>query len=163
DDTIAFLRQGFAELNGIAVFIAPGSSDWTDAAGPYERPHYWSSNVRVFTRPHLELFELYQLKLWGAAHIAPEQTTGFLEQFRTLEPGINIALFHGCELSVSTPPLTAPSTADQVATSGLRHALVGHLAEPLWGDWYAYAGPGRAGALLVQIDLATESVRHELR
>jgi DNA repair protein SbcD/Mre11 len=172
EDTIDFLREGFAGLDGIPVFIAPGSTDWTDSAGPYERPHYWSPNVRVFTRPQLELFEFYQLKLWGAAHVAPEQTTGFLEQFRTFEPGINVALFHGCELSVSTPPLTAPFSADQVAASGLRHALVGHLAEPHWSDWYAYAGrpaltdraqAARGGAMLVQIDLATESVRHELR
>ncbi|SNW16981.1 Uncharacterised protein [Mycolicibacterium thermoresistibile] len=106
----------------------------------------WSDNVHVFSTPELEPVPLADgITLWGAAHCAPANTPGFLENFRVDREGIHIGLFHGSaqgdlpfQQDGKVPH--APFTADQIPGSGLHHALVGHFHKPVDAEHHTYPG-----------------------
>jgi DNA repair exonuclease SbcCD nuclease subunit len=56
-DTAEFLRDSFARLSSIRVFLAPGNHDWFGPASLYEQVD-WSDNVHVFREPRLRPPEL---------------------------------------------------------------------------------------------------------
>jgi exonuclease SbcD len=157
-DTAAVLRTGFDEINPIPVFIAPGTTDWLIPGSIY-RGSAWSRNVHVFREPHLSHHTLATgFTLWGAAHVQPVHPLGFLGTGETRPGGVNVALFHGCERAAFaeqsttgsiTGPITAPFHGHQVRSSGLNHALVGHLPAPSATPDYTY--PGTRGAVLVTV------------
>lgn len=167
-DTAEFLRSRFAELAPLRVFIAPGNHDWLGPASLY-RQVTWSSNVRIFDQSQLTPVELADgVTLWGAAHHAPANTPGFLDEFRVDRGGINLALFHGSEqgdLSFQDDGKIphAPFWEAQIAEAGLDHALLGHFHKPKDADLYTYPGnpdpltfgeEGDRGAVL--LDLAAD-------
>ena len=144
-DTGAFLEQAFADLDPLPVFLAPGNHDWYAPDSLYRQVR-WSPNVHIFTEDHLTPVALVDgLTLWGAAHLAPARTLGFLEGFRVDRGGRHLALFHGSERG-SFPADEhglqphAPFDPAQIEAAGLDHALVGHYHRPRDAERYTYPG-----------------------
>jgi DNA repair exonuclease SbcCD nuclease subunit len=143
-DTADFLRAAFADV-GMRVYISPGNHDWYGAQSLYRQVE-WTPNVHVFTEARLLPVELADgVTLWGAAHLAPAGTRGFLGDFAVGRGGVNLALFHGSETSdlgweESGKSAHAPFTAEQIPQAGLAHAFVGHFHTPKDGAWHTYAG-----------------------
>ena len=144
-DTAAFLQSTFERLHPIRVFIAPGNHDWYGPQSLY-RQVTWSENVRVFDSSRFQPFEVIDgLTLWGAAHRAPANTPGFLEEFEVDRGGVNIALFHGSERGWFSQEggrktLHAPFDSDQIESSGLDHAFLGHYHRPRDDLRFTYPG-----------------------
>lgn len=144
-DTGAFLRSAFERIQPIRVFLAPGNHDWY---GPQSLYHTvdWSPNVHVFREDHLEPVELEDgLTLWGAAHRAPANTSGFLESFSVGRAGVHLALFHGSERGWFTDEEAgktphAPFEGVQIEHAGLSHALLGHYHHPRDDALFTYPG-----------------------
>jgi len=165
-DTAAFLRDAFAALHPMPVFLAPGNHDWLGPTSLY-RQVSWTDNVRLFEQPRLTPLTLADgLTLWGAAHHSPANTPGFLDDFRVDRGGVHLGLFHGSEqgdLVRQDPGKVphAPFRASQLAPAGLHHALVGHFHTPRDADTHTYPGnpepltfgeTGDRGAVLVTVD-----------
>jgi DNA repair protein SbcD/Mre11 len=143
-DTGTFLEQTFTDFEPLPVYLAPGNHDWYAPDSLYQQVR-WSPNVHVFTQDRLTPVPLADgLTLWGAAHLAPARTLGFLDQFRVDRTGVHLALFHGSERGTlpdggSLQP-HAPFDASQIEQSGLHHALVGHYHRPRDAERYTYPG-----------------------
>jgi len=176
-DTAAFLRDAFARLHPVPVFLAPGNHDWLGPTSLY-RLVDWTDNVHVFGEPRLEPVPLADgFTLWGAAHAAPANTPGFLDGFRVDRDGVHIGLFHGSEqgeLSFEDDDKRphAPFRASQIEPAGLHHALVGHFHTPRDASFHTYAGnpepltfgeTGERGAVLVTVDGAGRVTRERHR
>ena len=144
-DTGAFLKSAFERLHPVPVFIAPGNHDWYGPQSLYRRVD-WSPNVHVFDTSRLRPVDLEDgLTLWGAAHLAPANTPGFLEDFNVDREGVHLALFHGSERSWfpeqgGGKALHAPFDTDQIESSGLHHAFLGHYHRPRDHQWFTYPG-----------------------
>lgn len=144
-DTAAFLKSTFEGLHPTPVFISPGNHDWFGPRSLY-RGVEWSPNVRIFDDNHLQPVELDDgLTLWGAAHLAPASTRGFLDGFKVDRGGINLALFHGSERGWFSEQGEgkaphAPFEATQVESSGIHHAFLGHYHRPRDYDRLTYPG-----------------------
>ena len=165
-DTASFLRSTFESLQPIRVFIAPGNHDWYGPQSLY-RQVSWSENVHVFDTDRLQPMELQDgLILWGAAHRAPANTSGFLEEFKVDRDGVHIALFHGSERGWFShqgdrKTLHAPFDAHQIEASGLRHAFLGHYHRPRDDEMFTYPGnpdpltfgeDGKRGAVIATVE-----------
>ena len=144
-DTAAFLQQTFAYIDPIPVYIAPGNHDWYGPQSVYATRE-WSSNVHIFSEPHLQPVDLASgFTLWGAAHCVPANTDNFLDGFCVNGPGAHIALFHGAELSWLTEQGTgkvahAPFDAAEIESAGLHHAFLGHYHRPKNAQRHTYPG-----------------------
>lgn len=164
-DTAEFLRATFAKLSPLRIFIAPGNHDWFGPTSLYQQVA-WSSNVHVFQQGKLTPVELSEeFTLWGAAHRAPANTSGFLDEFHVDRDGVNVALFHGSEqgqlpFQGEGKIPHAPFRSAQIAQAGLTHALVGHFHAPRLAEHYTYPGnpdplefgeSGERGAVLLDV------------
>ncbi len=173
-DTAAFLKSTFESLQPIRVFIAPGNHDWYGPQSLY-RQVSWSDNVHVFDTGLFQPVELRDgLTLWGAAHCAPANTPGFLEEFKVDRGEINIALFHGSERGWFSEQggrktLHAPFDSSQIEASGLHHAFLGHYHRPRADRLFTYPGnpdpltfgeDGRRGAVVATIEDDGNAERH---
>lgn len=173
-DTEAFLRESFARVDPIPVFVAPGNHDWLGPTSPYSRVT-WTPNVHVFQQAELVPVELAEgITLWGAAHRAPANTDGFLSSFQVDRPGVNLALFHGSErgwfyMQGEGKQPHAPFDAWEIERAGLIHAFVGHYHAPKDGDQHTYPGNpepltfgegDRAGLVIAEVD-DRGTVKHE--
>lgn len=165
-DTGQVLRSEFARLGDVPAFLAPGNHDWLGPSSLYAQTD-WTPNVHLFREAHLEPVSLEAgFTLWGAAHCAPANTDGFLDDFHVDRQGVNVALFHGSlragmvfERQGKQPH--APFDEEQIARSGFAHALVGHFHTPRATEWLTYPGnpealafgegPGR-GAVILEFD-----------
>ena len=165
-DTGEFLRQTFASLDPIPVYLAPGNHDWYGPDSLYSRVE-WSSNVHVFSESALRSVKLETgVTLWGAAHCAPANTDNFLDGFRAEGPGMHLALFHGAENSWFSEQGAgkqphAPFDAAQIAEAGIDHAFLGHYHRPKDAERHTYPGnpdplafgeDGERGAVVATID-----------
>lgn len=144
-DTAAFLKSEFERVNPIPVYIAPGNHDWYGPQSLY-RSVEWTDNVYIFEENRLEPVEIDGgLTLWGAAHLGPANTPGFLNAFSVERSGVNLALFHGSERGWFTEQgegkfLHAPFDAEQIAQSDLNHAFLGHYHRPKDDPRFTYPG-----------------------
>jgi exonuclease SbcD len=165
-DTGHFLRECFAAVGPIPVFVAPGNHDWLGPASIY-RQTQWTPNVHLFEEDRLTPVPLADgFTLWGAAHHSPANARGFLDGFRVDRAGVNLALFHGSEqggFAVEDPDKVphAPFRAEQIHQSGLHHALLGHFHKPRDAADHTYPGnpeplsfgeTGDRGAVLITVD-----------
>lgn len=173
--TGTFLAETFADL-GRPVFVAPGNHDWFGPSSLYARVR-WPRGVHVFTEPRLHPVELTPgLTLWGAAHLAPAGTAGFLDSVRVDRGGVNLALFHGTlegRGAVRGALPHAPFHAEQVERAGLDHAMLGHFHTPDDAPRHTYPGnpepltfgeSGDRGAVLVEVapDGTLRRTRHQV-
>jgi DNA repair protein SbcD/Mre11 len=144
-DTAQFLRDEFATLDNIPVYLAPGNHDWWGPASLYRQVE-WTPNVHVFSEDRLTPVTLTDgIQLWGAAHRAPANTDGFLEHFVADRAGVNLALFHGSETAAlhfqeSGKAPHAPFSAEQVEAANINHAFVGHFHTPRDATRHTYPG-----------------------
>ena len=172
-DTAEFLRQTFAGLDPIPIYIAPGNHDWYGPDSLYARCE-WSENVHIFREPALRPVNLAAgVTLWGAAHCAPANTGNFLEGFRAEGPGTRLALFHGAERSWFSEQGEgkqphAPFDAEQIAMAGFDHAFLGHYHRPRDAERHTYPGnpdplafgeDGQRGAVVATIGPGGEVAR----
>ena len=144
-DTAEFLKDVFAGLAPIPVYIAPGNHDWYGPQSLYAQVD-WSENVHIFREAALRGIELNNgLWLWGAAHLGPANTGNFLNGFRVEESGIHIALFHGAERTwfaeqgAGKQPHAA-FDAHEIEAAGLAHAFLGHYHRPKDAEYHTYPG-----------------------
>ena len=168
-DTAEFLKDTFAGLAPLPVYIAPGNHDWYGPQSLYAQVD-WSENVHIFREAALCEVELEDgLWLWGAAHLAPANTgnflagvrnllprrvsrgvdppitDSFLDDFRVERSGIHIALFHGAERSwfaeqgAEKQPHAA-FDADEIEAAGFAHAFLGHYHRPKDAGFHTYPG-----------------------
>ena len=176
-DTANFLRDAFEEV-AVPVFIAPGNHDWYGPTSIYHQVD-WTANVHVFTEDRLAPAPLADgITLWGAAHRAPANTDGFVENFAVDRTGVNLALFHGSEVAglggqeAGTLP-HAPFSAGQLEAAGIDHAFLGHFHSPRDAERHTYPGnpdpltfgeTGSRGAVLctVRADGGVDRVRHDV-
>ena len=172
-DTAEFLRQTFASLDPVSVYLAPGNHDWYGPDSLYSRVE-WSSNVHVFSESALRPVELETgVTLWGAAHCAPANTGNFLDGFRAEGPGVHVALFHGAENSWFSEQGDgkqphAPFDAAQIAEAEIDHAFLGHYHRAKDAERHTYPGnpdplafgeDGERGAVVATIDAAGRITR----
>jgi DNA repair exonuclease SbcCD nuclease subunit len=167
-DTGHFLRDTFAAINPMPVFIAPGNHDWLSPASLYQQVE-WSPNVHVFEDQTLTPFTLTEgFTLWGGAHHSPANTRNFLDGFPVLRNGdVNVALFHGSEQGAFGSEADdgkkphAPFRAEQIRAAGLSHAMLGHFHRPRDEPDHTYPGnpeplafgeTGLRGAVLITMD-----------
>ena len=106
--TPEFLRDVFDKLQPIAIYIAPGDSDWYSDSSLYRRVK-WSPNVHVFSATQPEPVQLSEdVTLWGAAHHARQEGAPSLEDFDGgTANGVHLAVFH---LDDSDVAITASGT-----------------------------------------------------
>ena len=144
-DTAEFLRNTFAELAPVPVYLAPGNHDWYGPDSPYALVE-WSHNVFVFRESRLMPVELSAgMTLWGAAHCAPANTGNLLDDFRTEGAGVHLALFHGSERSwlmeqSGGKQPHAPFDTEEIDQAGIHHAFLGHYHRPKDGERHTYPG-----------------------
>jgi DNA repair protein SbcD/Mre11 len=144
-DTGAFLRDAFALLHPLPIYIAPGNHDWYGPRSLYGQGT-WSPNVHVFASSRLEPVPLRDgLTLWGAAHRAPAGTAGFLRDFEVDRGGVHLALFHGSErleleLFGEGRDAHAPFEAGELVRAGIHHAFCGHYHRPRDAERHTYPG-----------------------
>ncbi len=162
EPTGRLLAEAFAGL-GRPVLLAPGNHDWFGPSSLYARTR-WPSTVHVFSELRLRPHVLVEgLTVWGAAHLAPAGTPGFLDGFRVDRGGVNLGLFHATlegPVPSASPLPHAPFRVPQIAASGLHHALLGHIHTPADGELHTYPGNpepltfgerGERGAVLVEV------------
>ena len=144
-DTAAFLRQTFASLDPIRVYIAPGNHDYYGPQSLYATQE-WSCNVHIFKEPRFVSVPLADgVTLWGAAHCVPANTDNFLEGFVADGTGAHIALFHGSERSWFSEQgggkkPHAPFNAEDIERSGFLHAFLGHYHRSKDAQRHTYPG-----------------------
>lgn len=144
-DTAAFLKETFAQLVTIRVFLAPGNHDWYGPNSIYAL-NDWSENVHVFREDRLQPCALADgLTLWGGAHLASQGTGNFLENFNTDGGGLHLALFHGSENAwfleqEEGKAQHAPFDAAEIPRAGLCHAFLGHYHRPQDAERHTYPG-----------------------
>lgn len=159
------LQAAFASIDHIPVYLAPGNHDWFGGHSVYAQTA-WSPNVEVFTTDSLEPRVLASgFNLWGAAHLKPAGTRGFLDIFQGVaNREVNVALFHGSlrswvDAEEKGKEPHAAFDLEQVEQAGFVHALLGHFHTPRHTEWHTYPGnpeplgfgeTGNRGAVLLE-------------
>ncbi len=148
-DTIAFLRDEFARVSPVPIFIAPGNHDPYTPDSPYAN-EAWPVNVFIFTQPEWTAHKLKQTRLTihGFAFDGPDISQNPFGTLAIEDDGrIHVALGHGSEKSHQPPEKQsyAPFDAQEAAVPGLAYLALGHLhsVTPLKGDYATtiyYAG-----------------------
>jgi DNA repair exonuclease SbcCD nuclease subunit len=143
-DTVEFVRQAFAEVDPLPIYLAPGNHDWLGPDSLY-RQAKWTPNVHIFDQGHLQPVTVAEgLTLWGGAHMVPANSDNFLDHFHVDRGGVNLALFHGSEqgsfLQTTSKAPHAPFRRQQISACGLDHAFLGHFHKPVDEPAYTYPG-----------------------
>jgi DNA repair exonuclease SbcCD nuclease subunit len=140
-DTAAFVVDAFERLAPIPVYVAPGNHDWLGPESLYRQVR-WPAHVHVFDADRLAPVPLAPgITLWGAAHLGPAGTRGFLRGASVDGPGIHLALFHGAEYTGGgEADPHAPFTAGELPEAGIHHAFCGHYHAPRDAPHHTYPG-----------------------
>ena len=129
-DTIHFLSESFAQLAPIPIVIAPGNHDYFSPISAYAR-HEWPENVTIFKAPQLQSISLSEtVRIWGAAHTAPNVTENPLEGFELAdETGINLLLLHATVIDHVGEHRAQymPIRLQDLQSAGFDFALLGHF------------------------------------
>lgn len=144
-DTASFLRESFAAIDPLRVFVAPGNHDYYATSQCWATTN-WSDNVHIFREPRMTSVALGEgVTLWGAGHAKPAGTSNLLANFRVAGEGVHLALFHGAERGWfdeqgEGKALHAPFDAAEIETAGLHYAFLGHYHKPRDRSRHSYPG-----------------------
>lgn len=129
-DTAHFLRDQFAQLAPLRVFITPGNHDPLTLQSPYNYIN-WSSNVHIFREPRLTRVALTDdLDLWGAAHDSPSFFQPLLSNFQLPDAKPALLLLHGTDARLTLGDdnrAFCPFSLADVQRSRFTLALLGHI------------------------------------
>jgi len=126
-DTLVWLKQQFAQLAPIQVFIAPGESDPYTDNSLYTLIR-WPKNVTIFSQRWLSPVELApNIHLWGAAN-PPTQNRKRFDHFQADRDGTNLLLLHAMDLAQDQTKQTSTFLIDvaTIEAAGFDFALLGH-------------------------------------
>jgi DNA repair protein SbcD/Mre11 len=154
-DTIEFLKQQFASLDAIRVFISPGNHDPAMKGSPY-REEDWPSNVHIFRAEEFESVELPDLgiRITGFGYAGAHLEDRYFQKLGVL-PGdlFNIVLSHGSDISGAPAGKSqhGPFTVEEIAGKNIQYCALGHyhqqhsLSNPIDGTqiWYSGIPEGR--------------------
>jgi DNA repair exonuclease SbcCD nuclease subunit len=155
-DTIEFLRQQLAALDGIPVFISPGNHDPYLHGSPY-REDQWPANVHIFRDEEFHSVELADLGVrvtgfgYNRTHV-PERP--FLK-LKPLPPdAVNLVVAHASEAGrlPSGKVNHGPFSIEEIAAKNVHYCALGHyhqqraVENPFDGTqvWYSGIPEGRA-------------------
>ncbi len=131
-DTLAFLRDQFASVPRVPIFIAPGNHDPYVPSSPYATEH-WPDNVHVFTRPEWTSIAANdgQLIVHGFAFDGPDISRNPFGELRIdgTEGGVHVGVAHGSERAhqPKEKDAYAPFDAASAAARGLSYLALGHF------------------------------------
>ncbi len=149
-DTVSFLREMFALVRPIPVFIAPGESDPHTPDSPYACEP-WPPNVHIFRAPAWSSVDLPDLNavVHGAAFDGPQPSNNPLAEGLSIKADgcCHIAVAHGAEMSHLAPGTSGvmPFHAGNMAHEHLSYLALGHYHEitPIMGQAHtAMSYPG---------------------
>jgi len=138
--TAAFLKQQFARLGNVPVFIAPGNHDPL-VSGSLYRQIEWPGNVKVAEGTKLQRFDLDgSTVLWTAAFTAPVCRDCPLSGFHLPQDGRRHLLLLHADLG-QTESDYCPLPPSLLQEAGFQAALLGHLhdgrlSRPELSAWY---------------------------
>jgi DNA repair protein SbcD/Mre11 len=129
-DTVEFLKQQFAALGGVKVFITPGNHDPYLDGSPY-RNENWPPQVHIFRDERFESVELadFDVRITGFAY---NRTLVQERPFAALQPlpadRVNIVMAHASEAARIPPGKTAhaPFSIDEIAGKNVGYCALGH-------------------------------------
>jgi DNA repair exonuclease SbcCD nuclease subunit len=153
-DTFEFLKQQFARLGSMPVFISPGNHDPCIHGSPY-REDSWPGNVHIFADEEFRWVELPQLevRITGFGFCHPYLEEHHFRRLPVLPPDLfNIVLSHGSDLSRVPVGKSkhGPFTIEEIAGKNVQYCALGHyhqqrqIASPNGTQaWYAGIPEGR--------------------
>lgn len=177
-DTEEFLKQQFASLRDIPVFIAPGNHDPFIHGSPY-CDEGWPSNVHIFREEEFRSIDLPQLgvRVTGFGFTRTHMDDRHFLKLPSLAPDrINLVIAHGSDVaSVPAGKNThGPFRIAEIAGKNVQYCALGHyhqyrqVSNPLdlTQAWYSGIPEGRGwdeegdcGCILGDIDSAAISAK----
>jgi DNA repair protein SbcD/Mre11 len=178
-DTFEFIKQQFAALSSVPVFISPGNHDPCIQGSPY-RDESWPKNVHIFAAEEFQPVELPQLGVrvtgFGFAHHYLEER--HFQRLPVLSKELfNIVLSHGSDVSrvPAGKSKHGPFEIGEIAGKNIQYCALGHyhqqhqIPNPLDETqiWYSGIPEGRGwdeagpcGYLLGEIDNGAVQVQN---
>ncbi len=155
-DTVEFLKQQFAALGAIRVFIAPGNHDPYLHGSPYQG-EVWPNNVHIFREERFQSVEMADIGV-RVTGFGFNRTRMYDRPFAGLAPlpadGVNVVLAHASESGRLPAGKTghAPFAIDEVAGKNIAYCALGHYHQqrPVENPidrtqvWYSGIPEGRA-------------------
>jgi DNA repair exonuclease SbcCD nuclease subunit len=154
-DTVEFLRQLFASLGTLRVFIAPGNHDPYLPGSPY-REEPWPANVHVFQAEEFHSVDLPELgvRVTGFGFNRSQFAEGYFRRLPALpKDAWNLVLAHGSDVARVPSGKTAhgPLTIAEIAGKNVLYCALGHyhqqrpVENPIDSTqvWYAGVPEGR--------------------
>jgi len=145
-DTGNFIADQFSRLAPRPVLVAPGNHDPYVPDSLYWRLE-WPPNVHIYSSVSWQPFRLPGgAAIWGVGHTGPAIRDNLLRTLRVDASGVNLALFHGSDLSAvpEGKPTHCPFETEDLSASGIDFALLGHYHElrlrPKDSPRYGYPG-----------------------
>ena len=136
-----FLRSTFAILGDRPVLIAPGNHDYLSPGCLYDQVN-WSPNVYIFRSPTPSAVTIGDGTIWGYAFTSAERQTSPLANFPRTSEGLNVALLHADIVGPNQTSIYAPLVPGEIAASGLRFAMLGHVHAGRTDEAQRLAYPG---------------------
>jgi len=129
-DTFEFIKQQFAALSAVPVFISPGNHDPCIQGSPY-KDESWPKNVHIFAAEEFQPVELLQLGVritgFGFAHHYLEER--HFQRLPVLSKDLfNIVLSHGSDVSrvPAGKSKHGPFEIAEIAGKNVQYCALGH-------------------------------------
>jgi DNA repair exonuclease SbcCD nuclease subunit len=136
-----FLRACFADLGNVPVLIAPGNRDYLSPGCLYDQVA-WPGNVHIFRTAALSSISVGDGTVWGCAFEGPQRIQSPLAGVNITDGELHVGLFHGDVVESGVESAYAPVAPDDIAASGLRFALLGHVHAGCIDQRRSFAYPG---------------------